>query len=179
MTLANMHDLFEWKLQMVYSSEKRILEMLEDAARDVESAELREAFEHHREETRGQVERIEKVFDTLHRRPRSIDASVVEGLVEEKRRFLNEDPEGPMMDIYHVAAGMKTEHMEIAAYESLLSLAEQMGAHDLAEPLRKNLEEEQATLHKLSGFAKKLSMEASAAPSSDKGGDAQTHTLKQ
>lgn len=154
MPLDNAHDLFEFKLQVMLSGERRILEMLEEAASEAKDAKLREAFEHHRDETREQVKRIEAVFQTLRRTPRSVDPSVVEGLVEEKRRFLREDPSPEVMDIFNVAAGIKTEHVEIAAYEGLILLAEQMGAADMAEPLRKNLEEERATLEKLSRFAK-------------------------
>lgn len=154
MTLNNVHDLFEWKLRGVYSSEKRLVEVLEEAASESKEPKLRDAFSHHREETEKQVERIEQVFQSLGRQPRIVDASVLEGLVEEKRRFLSEDPTPEVMEVFNVAAGIKTEHIEIAAYESLITLAEQMGASELVEPLRKNLDEEKAALEKLTGFAK-------------------------
>lgn len=154
MALDNLHDLFEVKLQAMLASEERILDVLEEAASEAKEPKLREAFEHHRDETKEQVKRIQQVFESLGRRPRRVDASVVEGLVEEKRRFLHEDPSPEVLDVFNVSAGIKTEHMEIAAYEGLLLLAEQIGASDVAEPLRKNLEEERATLEKLTRFAR-------------------------
>jgi ferritin-like metal-binding protein YciE len=154
MTLNNAHDLFEIKLQAVLASERRILDVLEEAASEATEPKLREAFEHHRKETEEQVKRVEQVFTSLGKKPRNVDASVVEGLIEEKRRFLSEDPIPEVLDMFNVSAGVKTEHMEIAAYEDLLILAEQIGANDIVAPLRKNLEEEKATLEKLTGFAK-------------------------
>ena len=156
MTLENLHTLFEFKLMGMYSAEKRSLEVLDDAASEARSDALREALQHHREETQGQVERLEKVFETLGRRARVMDASVVEGLVEEKRRFLSEDPTPEVMDVFNLVAAMKNEHVEIAAYESLILLAEQMGMQDVVEPLRQNLTEEQEALDKLRGLSREL-----------------------
>lgn len=62
------------------------------------------------------------------------------------------------MDVFNVAAGVKTEHIEIARYETPILLAEQMGAGDVVEPLRHNLREEQATLEKLTRFAREGSV---------------------
>ena len=154
MPMDNLHGLFEYKLQGMLACERRNLEVLEDAASEAKEPRLREAFEHHREETRGQVQRLEKVFETLGRKARPVDASVVEGLVEEKRRFLSEDPTPEVLDVFNLDAAVRNEHVEIGAYESLLALAEQMGANDVVEPLRQNLSEERATLDKLTKLAK-------------------------
>ena len=154
MPLNNIHDLFELKLLGVLAAEKRILDMLDEAASESKEPKVRDAFKAHREETRGQIERIEQVFASLQRRSRNVDAPVVEGLFEEKRRFIGEDPTPEMIDVFNVSAGVKTEHLEIAAYEDLLALVGQMDANDMVAPLRKNLEEEQATLEKLMAFAK-------------------------
>ena len=152
--MDNLHDLFEFKLLGMYAAEKRNLDVLDDAASEAKEPRLRDAFKAHREETRRQVERLETAFDTLGSRPRSVDASVVEGLVEEKRRFLAEDPTPEVMDVFNVGAAIKMEHVEIAAYENLITLAEQLGVSDVVEPLRQNLQEEQATLDKLRSLVK-------------------------
>jgi ferritin-like metal-binding protein YciE len=136
--------------------------MLDEAASEAKEPKIREAFEHHREETREQVRRIEGVFESLQKRPRSVDAPVIEGLLEEKRRFLSADPVPAMIDVFNVAAGIKTEHLEIATYEDLLALAALMGAADAAEPLRKNLEEERSALEKLTGFTRDGTLAVSA-----------------
>lgn len=153
MTLNDVMDLFEFKLQALYSAEKRTVEILDEAASETTEPGLREAFEHHRDETREQVARIEKVASSLGKKLRVVDAPVVEGLVEEKRRFMAEDPVPEVMDLFNMAAAMKNEHLEIAAYEDLIRLAEQAGSTDLVEPLRANLKEEQATLEKLARFS--------------------------
>lgn len=154
MALNTVHDLFEQKLQVVLASEKRNLDMLEEAASEAQEPKLREAFERHHEETRQQVRRVEDVFAMLQKRPRNVDASVVEGLFEEKRRFLHEDPSPQVLDLFNLTASVKAEHIEIAAYEELLLLAGQMGEEDVVDPLRENLEEERATLEALMRLAK-------------------------
>lgn len=152
--MDTLHGLFEFKLLGMYATEKRLLDVLEDAVSEAKAPQLRDALKQHREETERQVQRLEKVFETLGRRPRAVDASVVEGLVEEKRRFLAEDPTREVMDAYNLGAAVKTEHVEIAAYETLILLAEKVGAQDVIGPLRQNLQEEQAALDKLTKLAR-------------------------
>ena len=166
--MDNAHDLFEFKLLGMYAAEKRNLDMLDDAASEAKEPRLRDAFKAHRQETEKQAQRIEKVFETLGKRPRSVDASVIEGLVEEKRRFLAEDPTPEVMDLFNLGAAIQTEHVEIAAYENLLVLAEKLGVNDVVEPLRQNLQEEQASLEKLRGLAKDLPVGAQKANASSR-----------
>ena len=73
-------DLFFHTLKDIYYAERKILKNLPRMAKATESGELRQAFETHREETQGQIERIEQVFEMLGKRAsgktwRSIPAS--------------------------------------------------------------------------------------------------------
>jgi ferritin-like metal-binding protein YciE len=71
---------------------------------------------------------------------------VAEGLAEEKRLFLLQQPTPEMLEAYNVAEALKTEHIEVTCYENLLEIARQLGAEELAAPLRESLREEQAML---------------------------------
>lgn len=51
---------------------------------------------------------------------------------------------------------MKVEHYEIAAYKSLIQLAQQAGLSDAVSLLKQNLSEEQETAAKLEILAEKL-----------------------
>ena len=63
-----LEDLFHDTLQDIYYAENKILKALPKMAEGAESEELTAAFEKHRAETEGQVERLTKVFDIFGRR---------------------------------------------------------------------------------------------------------------
>ena len=65
-----LEDLFHETLKDIYYAEKHILKALPKMAKSAKSAELRQAFEKHREETEGQIERLESVFEMLGKSPR-------------------------------------------------------------------------------------------------------------
>ena len=58
-----LEDLFLHTLKDIFYAEKQILKSLPKMAKNAESEELRQAFETHRVETEGQIERLEKVFE--------------------------------------------------------------------------------------------------------------------
>ena len=60
-----MHDLFHETLKDIYFAEKHILRALPKMARSAQSDKLREAFLTHRDETEGQVERLDQVFELI------------------------------------------------------------------------------------------------------------------
>ena len=58
-------DLFLETLKDIYYAEKQILKALPKMAKNAKSDELRQAFEKHRDETEGQIERLESIFEML------------------------------------------------------------------------------------------------------------------
>ncbi len=63
----NLKDLFGETLKDIYFAEKQILRALPKMAYQAEWPELKQAFETHRDETEGQVERLNQVFEQLGR----------------------------------------------------------------------------------------------------------------
>ena len=61
----SLDDLFLETLKDIYFAEKTILRALPKMAKAARSDQLRQAFEHHHEETEGQVERLERIFDLM------------------------------------------------------------------------------------------------------------------
>ena len=64
-------DLFLETLKDVYYAEKQAVRMLNKAAKAAKADELKAAFERHREESQGQVERLDQVFELLGKPARS------------------------------------------------------------------------------------------------------------
>src|SRR5262245_14102629 len=62
-------ELFHDTLKDIYYAEKKILSSLPKMAKAAHSEDLTAAFEKHQEETEGQVERLEQVFELIEKKP--------------------------------------------------------------------------------------------------------------
>src|ERR1700687_1065634 len=60
-----LYDAFIEELQDAYDAEKQLTKALPKMAKAATSPQLRAAFESHLQETRGQIERLERVFESL------------------------------------------------------------------------------------------------------------------
>lgn len=164
--VTDTRDLLLHKLAVVYSTEKAIEGMLPKLAREANNEQLRNGFEQHAEETREQIEVLEQAFAQLGEKPRRAQAPAAEGLELQHKAFAAEasdDVLPEVLDIVALSSAAATEHHEIAAYESLITLAETLGAHELVEPLQRNLEQEQRMLGQVQGLAKRLGTAEQAA----------------
>jgi ferritin-like metal-binding protein YciE len=153
------HELFIHELADILDGERQLVEALQELASDSSNPQLKEAFDKHREETEGQVERLEECFSLLGEQPKEIQCAGIRGLVEEKKNFMEEDPSKDILDVFDVGAGIKTESYEICAYEFLMSMAREMKHTKVAQLLNQNLKQEQAALKKLETFSRKLKPE--------------------
>jgi ferritin-like metal-binding protein YciE len=149
----SLHDAFIDELRDTYDAEKQIIKALPKLAKAAGSEELREAFESHLEETRGQVDRLEQVFASLDEKVRGKHCDGVAGIIEEGKSILEEDFDDTTMDACLIAAAQRVEHYEMAAYGTLVAWAEAMGHSEAAELLQQTLDEEKAADKKLSSLA--------------------------
>ena len=115
--------------------------------------ELRDAFESHLEETRGQIERLEQVFESLEEKVRGKHCDGMAGIIEEGNSIIEEDFDETTLDACLIAAGQRAEHYEMAAYGTLIAWARAMGHTEAADLLQETLDEEKAADQKLSGLA--------------------------
>ena len=67
MAEKDLNALFVDTLKDIYYAEKQILKALPKMAKAANSDQLRAAFEKHHDETEGQVERLEKIFDLIEK----------------------------------------------------------------------------------------------------------------
>jgi ferritin-like metal-binding protein YciE len=153
MAIKTVQDLFLDSLRDIYYAEKQILKALPKMAKKASHEELKSAFESHAEETRGQIERIEQVFEGLDVGKRAKRCEAMEGLLEEAREHMEEIEDKAVLDVGMTVNAQKVEHYEIASYGSLIALAKQLGHKDAASLLAQNLEEEKATDKKLTALA--------------------------
>lgn len=153
-------DLFIHELKDIYDAENKLVNALESMANKVESPDLKQAFQEHREVTRTHIERLDRVFPLVDRKPSREPCKGINGLIEEFTSFVKEeDPEPAVLNVFASGAALKVEHYEITAYQSLITLADQLGLSDAAQLFEETLREEQQTAQELETMAGKLGQE--------------------
>lgn len=140
-----LEDLFLHTLKDVFYAEKQILKSLPKMAKAAESEELRMAFEKHREETEGQIERLEQIFQMMGKPARGVQCEAINGIIEEGKEVMEDFAESVALDAGILAAAQAVEHYEITRYGSLRTWAEELGMRDAAKLIEQNLEEEKKT----------------------------------
>jgi ferritin-like metal-binding protein YciE len=151
--LNTLRDLFEDELKDMYDAEKQILKALPKVIKAANDDELRNALSSHLNETRGHVDRLEKVFGAIDAKPKGKHCSGMAGILEEGGDLLDQDGSEGVLDAAFIAGCQRVEHYEITAYGSLMAWAKQLGYRDALELLKANEQEEKAADAKLSKIA--------------------------
>jgi ferritin-like metal-binding protein YciE len=150
-------ELFLHELEDMYDAEQRILKVLPKLAKEAQDDKLREAFEHHHEETQTQVENLDKVFQLLGKKPETTTCKGVEGLEKEHESFLEEKPSPDILQLFDLGAAAKTEHYEICSYTDLIDMATLLGHNDAVPLLKENLKHEKEMAEKVEKLSKTIS----------------------
>jgi ferritin-like metal-binding protein YciE len=162
-------ELYIDELKDLYSAETQLVKALPKMAKAASSDELRRGFEEHLEQTRGHVERLEKVFKTLGESPKGKTCKGMQGLIEEGAEVMAEDFEGSLMDAALIGAAQRVEHYEIAAYGTVCAFAKELGESDQATLLNETLDEEKETDEKLTELAEQINTEANGEEGAEEG----------
>ena len=67
-------------------------------AKAAQSEELKAAFEKHRTETEGQIERLEQVFAMIEKKPQGKTCAAIVGITEEGAEIMEEYKGSPALD---------------------------------------------------------------------------------
>jgi ferritin-like metal-binding protein YciE len=153
--IETMDDLFLHGLQDIYYAENRIVTALPKMIAKASSEDLRDGFETHLEETRGQIDRLERVFALCDETPRAVDCPAIDGIIEEAEEISGEVEDEAVLDAALASAAQAVEHYEISRYGSLIAWARALGREDCADLLHETLEEEKATDKKLTALAER------------------------
>src|SRR6202022_5058672 len=120
-------ELYIDELKDLYNAESQLVKALPKMAKAASSDELRQGFEQHLEQTKGHVQRLEKIFQALGESPKGKKCKGMEGLIEEGSEVMEEDYEGSVLDAALIGAAQRVEHYEIAGYGTVRSMAETLG----------------------------------------------------
>lgn len=150
---GTLHHAFISELRDAYDAERQLTRALAKLAKSAANPDLRDAFEAHRRQTEGHIERLEQVFAGLDETVRGKRCDGIAGIIEEGKSVMEEKFDATTMDACLIAAGQRAEHYEMAAYGTLVAWAQTMGHTDAADLLQQTLDEEKAADHILTGLA--------------------------
>lgn len=163
MSVGTFEELLVDELKDLYSAEKQIVRALPKIAKAAETPELEQALLHHLEETKGHVERLERIAEIVGKKLAGKKCVGMEGVLEEGSEVLDEVDEGMVRDAALISACQRVEHYEMAGYGSAREFARQLGLKEVAELLEQTLEEEKAADEKLTSISRNVNVEAKRA----------------
>jgi ferritin-like metal-binding protein YciE len=146
MPQSKFHQLFLDQLKDMYWAEKALVKALGKMQKAATSEELADAILTHQEQTREQVSRLERVFESLGQTAKAKKCPAMEGLIEEGQEVIEDTEEdSAVRDAGLIICSQKIEHYEIASYGSLRTLASKMGHEEAVQLLEQTLNEEKET----------------------------------
>ena len=154
MAMKDLGDLFEHTLKDIYYAEKKIEKELPKMAKKADSADLRKAFEEHHEETKEQIENLEKIFKELDMKAEGEKCEAIEGILKEAKHVMDEIEDKDALDAGMIAWAQAVEHCEITRYGTLVAWAKRLGKpKKVIDLINENLDQEYAADRKLTDMA--------------------------
>ncbi len=142
MGFHSLKDVLEEQLEDLHSAEEQLVQALPKMAQAAHHDELREAFTHHLDETRGHLKRVEEALGELGVSKPTEECKAMKGLIAEGEELMQEDGDPTAMDAALIAAAQRVEHYEIAAYGTARQLAGDCGFDGIRDLMDQTLDEE-------------------------------------
>ena len=163
MDLNSLRDLFIDELRDLYDAETQITEALPKLIKKAEYPELKSALEEHLEVTRGQIQRLEQIFNSLGEKPTGETCKGMKGLIKEGDDMASRDGVPSVIDAAIISSAQRVEHYEIAGYGTVRTYAELLGETEFANLLQQTLDEEKEADQTLNQIAGTINVQAKAA----------------
>jgi ferritin-like metal-binding protein YciE len=163
MPIESPRELFIHELSDIMSAENIIAKMLPELEREAVTPDVKTAMADHTKETREQIDVLKEVFKALGEKPEETTCHAAEGLKEEHDALLEEKPSPEMLEMGNLGGSAKTEHYEIATYTTLIQMAKDLGERDVAELLKRNLDQEKAMAKRVEALSKQVGKQAKQA----------------
>jgi ferritin-like metal-binding protein YciE len=156
MKIKTLDDLYVHELRDLYYVEKTLVRALGKMAKAAEHPDLRQAFLDHQEETRVQMERLERIFESMDMTPKAKKCQAMDGLLAEAEESMENVKDADVLDAALICAAQRVEHYEIAAYGCARAFAARLGDENAVELLNQSIQEEGATDQKLTQLAESM-----------------------
>ncbi len=153
MAEKTLDDLFYDTLKDIYYAERQVLKALPKMARAATDPKLKAAFEKHKEETQGQIERLQEVFEIIGKRAQGKTCEAIQGIIAEGEEIMEDYKGTAALDAGLISSAQAVEHYEITRYGTLKAWAEKLGYSKAIPLLDATLTEESTTDESLSKLA--------------------------
>jgi ferritin-like metal-binding protein YciE len=154
---ASLRDLFLAQLKDLYSAESQIFKKgLPKMIKTASNPDLVEGLKVHLKETKGQIERLDRISHELGVRLTGETCKATRGLLEEAAGWMEENATDEVMDAGIIAEGQRIEHYEISGYGTARAYAMLLGERSSATLLAETLAEEKAAHDNLGKAAKAI-----------------------
>ena len=144
---------------MLYVERKLADEVLPQLRDEVSSSELKQAAREHLEETKQHAANLERVFELLGEEPKPDKSHVVDGLIAQHEKVFKNIDSAQLQDVFDAGAAAKTEALEVAAYESMITSAEALGEREVVRLLEQNLGQDRKALEQVKATSEQLAKE--------------------
>ncbi len=151
--IQDLEQLYQDQLRDLHSAETQLIAALPEMIQHSTNAELRAAFTHHLEETKGQLARIVRICAAQGVESAGEECDAMKGLIKEATKHIADTEPGVVRDAVLIACANRVEHYEIAAYGVAKAFAEALGHDNDAALLSESLEEESAADAKITKIA--------------------------
>lgn len=151
--IQDLNDLYQDQIRDIYSAETQLIDALPKMAASASDDDLRQAFEHHLQETREQRARLERIAASRGFNPDGDTCETMRMLVEEGEKHQASAAAGAVRDALLIATANRVEHYEIASYGVARSFANVLGYDEDARMLDESLDEESAADEKVTKIA--------------------------
>jgi len=153
MKTTDLKELYLDELRDLYSAENQIVDALPKMADAAKTTELKDAIKAHLEQTKGQIQRLQTIFDDLGEKPTGEFCDATAGLLKEGDKVVKTMDSSSVRDAAIIGAAQRVEHYEMAAYGTTRTYAELLGFDDHASLLQATLDEETETNFSLNNLA--------------------------
>ena len=159
----DLRSLYTGQLRYLLSTENQIVEGLDSMIEHSQDEQLKQAFQTHQKESRGHVQRLERILGELQGDVDDKKDPIITALLGSGANIIRESSEGPVRDAGLIATAQKIEHYEMASYGSARDWAETLGLSNHATLLQKTLDEEKHADAVLSSISQRENATAGAA----------------
>ena len=142
MGFHTLKDVLQEQLEDLHSAETQLVTALPKMAQSASHDELRQAFEHHFEETREHLKRVEEALGELGVSSPTEMCKGMQGLIAEGEEMMGKGGDPTAKDAALIGAAQRVEHYEIAAYGTARQLADDCGYAGIKELMDQTLDEE-------------------------------------
>jgi ferritin-like metal-binding protein YciE len=151
--LNSLRDLLLEELRDLYNAEQQLVDALPKMADAAKAPDLKSAFNHHLEQTKQHVSRLERVFARIGEKASGETCEAMKGLIKEGEQIIKAEGNADVRDAGLISAAQRVEHYEMAGYGTARTLARRVGENEIASVLQQTLDEEGEADKKLTSIA--------------------------